>query len=428
MLGRFQNIFSRIKKNSFPFSFLLFYHITPANTLKTNLDCGHDFNHSSVTVNSCLSISRLEFSTQLKKDDLLHLNFAIDPFKKPGAAFANLPQSDAQMDKITEPDSLSWVSNYQIQWYPKKNLSFEIGQHEGVTHLENLSGLVSVPPLTESGWYQTAVGINYFLSPLEGMRVSLLYGNGEGENGMNLDPQQYAGMKLNSTILKGIEVQFAMSYDGNDVGSQAYKNFYSSVDEINKTQFSDKGFSTERVSLCSGLNGDWPMAYGLKLNLCWQKSSYTDLDKNTFSRSETKDLPNENFSKIEGTYYALSFPADEDSAKEKANITERVVYWLSGSYRILAEHFVGFNYQKMDLDSGGLESYLNRSGMAYANLSLTSYSLGFGYQILEKTYLIFDYHQEEYDRSYKRYYFSDHDHQNISSTKKNFLLRLSAEI
>ena len=58
--------------------------------------------------------------------------------------------------------------------------------------------------LIGSGWKQTALTLTYQLRAFEGTQVKFAAGNGEGENGENMDPQQYFGFNVNSEVVKGI--------------------------------------------------------------------------------------------------------------------------------------------------------------------------------------------------------------------------------
>ena len=249
-------------------------------------DCMNDSNLPKGSTQGCLNLTglRVKILDSHRIDDRLTASLVLNPMTMPSHNMRKRP------DQYTLPKRdvslLSFVEDFQMVWKSKKNLEVIAGKHYGAATLPDVSGLSMSSQFDNSGWDQTAITVRYLLPLGELTKVDFIAGNGEGELDENLDPQQYFGFRIDSTLAKGFLGSFGLSLDGNSAGSSAYEWQLGEFEKCGITVPEDKirqGYSATRVSAGFTMDGNWASARGLKFGIGWQQSTLSDLNKDVVS-------------------------------------------------------------------------------------------------------------------------------------------------
>lgn len=375
------------------------------------VDCLHDFNLAAGDAQNCLTLSGLRLELEERFHSELKARISLNPFATLNSRYDNAP---IYRDKpyLSEYTRLGPISDYQIVWSPRKNLELALELYSGASYFPNSSKLSLGSSLADSGWKQSAVSVTYLLSMLEGVMVKFVGGNGEGEIGQNVDPQQYFGFEIHGEIIGGLEFHGGFSLDGNHVGSaaRAWKQEQMKT-RCNGLEWGEQsvGFTTRRMSAAIETNGRLPFAQGLKMGLGWQKSIFSDLDKDKASAPSFSDL--EQCNSLDPDYLFL-----EDPVNSVANNMDYTVLGLSASYMILDSYFLGFDYEKRTI-STDLEYFqvceryegavcLNPSS-ARDKLEQLAYSVGMGLKLSEGLIFSLAYNTSSFAHLYKKFYYED---------------------
>ncbi|MFW7381840.1 MAG: hypothetical protein ACOH5I_23745 [Oligoflexus sp.] len=367
-------------------------------SIKARVDCFSRVSVNQSSSQACLSFSQLAVRLVEKLEEGLTAEIQFDPFGTPYAPFSDLPRYTSLIFPLNTDTSLNFIDHYALHWQFRNNLSLSIEEFSSATTLPNSSGLAFASRFQDSGWDQMAISALYHLPPLQGVDVRLVIGNGEGENGQNLDPQQFGALEINAFLMEGVFLKLGMSYDGNNLGSQQFHWTYG-------TSPASIGFSTDRQAIAIGLTGERPGLRGLKLSLGWQRTRVNDLDKSVQALPTTSPFS-------EDKNYDVNFLLVE--SPDEAVQIQRTVVNIGLSYRILAEYFVGFDYDQRTVFTDTVDAFEICQGIEEGNclgatgrsneLKQTSYTLGFGKDLVPKS-LIFtlEYNSTAYDKLYRNF-------------------------
>ena len=375
------------------------------------VDCLHDFNLGAGEAQNCLTVNGLRLNLEERFHSELRAKISIDPFASLNSRYDG---AVIYRDKplLSQYSSLGPVADYQLIWSPRKNLELALELYNGASYFPNTSKLSPGGSLADSGWKQSAVSVTYLLSMLEGVMVKFVGGNGEGEIGQNADPQQYFGFELHGEIVQGLEFHGGFSLDGNHVGSSAaqWKRDQMST-KCNGLEWSEDsvGFTTRRMSAAIETNGRLPFAHGLKFALGWQKSIFSDLDKDKNSAPSLSDL--EQCDRLDPDYLFL-----EDPVNSVANTMDYTVLGLNASYLILDNYFLGFDYEKRTISTDleyfqVCESYAGSEcinpASASDKLEQWAYTVGMGMKLSEGLVFSLSYNTSSFAHLYKKFYYED---------------------
>ena len=383
------------------------------------IDCGLDFNRNRGGSQPCAEISGLQLGVESWQSERVRGSFRIDPFATTSRHFQKSPFR-ADIPRAADYSSTGMVDDYRVAWTPRPNLILAVSKFQGTTELPDQSGLSQAGTFQDSGWDQTAISASYHLPPLSGVDVLIAAGNGEGENGTNLDPQQYMGIRLDASIMEGFHGFFGMSFDGNNAGSAEYRWHYEA-----KTAPS-VGFSTQRLAAGVYLDGLLSAARGLKLGLGWQRAVLTDLDKDVIG------VPSS------GLMHRKSDPGEflfEDPSRNDTVVIKRTVLEVTTSYRILDKYFVagGFESRSVTVGGGGLpfqpckavnNGVCDKEGDATSEILQTSYTYGVGFDVTTSLTFVADYSKASFDKLYDGFNYSFRDGA-VSTSSETFNARLS---
>lgn len=366
------------------------------------LDCSYDFNRNRGGNQDCIQISGLRFGYTDYLSPKVMGSIRLDPFGTTAKRFEKTPvRSQIPSNQDTK---LGIVDDYKVEWSPRPLLHLSLRKFQGVVDIPSASDLTMDGSFQDSGWNQTALAVDYRLPALSGINVLVAVGNGEGENGQNLDPQQYVGFRIETEFVEGVRAIFGMSSDGNNVGSDEYTYLYSSKERP------AVGFSTQRLALGVMLDGKLAMARGLKVGFGWQRASLNDLDKDLDS---VPPSVNHKHGTDPGSFIA------EDSAHIEAESIKRTVYEASFSYRILDRYFLGADYEIRQIAFEKTAPFqvcrsiandvCDKEGETSKSLNQAAYTVGLGFELTDGMQLVFDYQKVAYDKLYDSFNFSGHD-------------------
>ena len=375
------------------------------------VDCLHDFNLGAGGAQNCLTLNGLRLNLEERFHSELRAKVSLDPFATLNSRYDGAVgyQNKPYLSQYTR---LGPIADYQLIWSPRKNLELTLELYKGASYFPNTSKLSLGSSFADSGWKQSAVSVTYLLPMLEGVIVKFVGGNGEGEVGENVDPQQYFGFEFHGEVISGLELHGGFSLDGNHVGSSAMdwkrEQMAASCSGL-ETSDDSVGFTTRRMSAAIETNGRLPFAHGLKIGLGWQKSVFSDLDKDKVSAPSLSDL--EQCSKLDPDYLFL-----EDPANSVANSIDYTVLGLNASYLILDKYFLGFDYEKRTIstdleyfqvcDSYAGSECLNPSS-ARDKLEQWAYTVGMGLQLSEGLVFSLSYNTSSFAHLYKKFYYED---------------------
>jgi hypothetical protein len=292
---------------------------------------------------------------------------------------------------------------------------FSIENYGGATLLPTVSGLSLGSRLDDAGWNQTAFSLTYLLGLGEGTEVKLVYGNGEGESGMNLDPQQYFGFHLKVEAIKGIEAHLGLSRDFNSQGSLRQSwllQKYRQECEIDTTSLGAKqGYLTNRLSAALVADSIIDAAPGLKMALGWQRNVKSDLNK--FTRSDLGAEELANCPRIDVNHFFIESPGDAS-----ANIVEANVFGFNAAYHFLSSYFIAFDYEQRTINSRDVkffqpcERFVGTScetgGKAtQSEIKQTAYTYGGGVALSPSLILTLEYNTSSFDQMYNKVFYEE---------------------
>jgi len=375
--------------------------------ISANVDCQHNFNIDKGNTQKCFSVSKLRLSHYHHLGTKVKGIISLNPFAKPDHSEDKYTIDSALPNSSTGKFGL--IDYYAIIWTPKANLDLALEEYGGGALIPDMSGLSLASKFDSAGWGQTALSATYHLPAGDGIDVKFVLGNGEGENGENLDPQQYFGFELNAQFIKGVEVNIGASIDGNSIGSDRrtwLNSVYSKCDPSILASDVDTGFSTRRFAAGAALNGDLPSARGLKFGIGWQKVTFSDLNKKKNSVPTVTELAGCDSLEIADLFL-------EDATNETANTVIHSVFGVNGGYRILDTYVLGFDYQTRTVETGVVsffgpcESFVGQSCEGRKDLQNTisqvAITYGITYEISRDLALIAEYHTREFDQEYNKF-------------------------
>ncbi len=375
------------------------------------LDCLHGFNTDKGASQECITLTGLRFEARETLPPALSGRIRLDPFGTPVASKENTPLRDGLPSVRDTPFLL--VDDYALIWTPRPNLEVGIESYGGAAKIPSQSGLALASRFADTGWKQTALTVGYHLTALSDMRVKLAAGNGEGESGQNLDPQQFFGFGVDADVIAGLALVFGASFDGNSAGSDAatYQREQLAADCGVVSPAPKLGHSTQRLAAGLRLDGTMKGFEGLSVGLGWQRNVFSDLDKKKASTPPLTD-----YAKCPQLDLDTFFV--EDPKGEAVNTVQRTTYGVSARYRLLERYFVGGDFTSRRIDTGSVDTFSLCN--AYQNsvcvtpessgknqLEQTAYTLGGGMDLEAGLVLTIEYHKTSFDKRYAQAFFRD---------------------
>jgi hypothetical protein len=403
---------------------------TTQTSLAARVDCLHDFNADKGSSQDCLKVTGLRLSILHRQSADLRGRLRLDPFATPKSGKADTPLRDDLPTMDATPFGL--VDDYALIWSPRPNLEVAVESFDGSAKVPSMSGLSLANSFADTGWEQTALTVTYNLSTFTDMKVTFAAGNGEGESGRNLDPQQYFGFGVDASIIKGVRAGFGVSMDGNDVGSDE-RTFLATrySDRCGFVLAADKsrlGHSTQRMAAGVGLDGTLAAAPGLRAGIGWQRNVFSDLDKKSRGGADLTELGG--CARLDpGTVFV------EDTTGGSVNTVQRTTYVVNASYRVFERYFVGADYTARNIDSGAVDLFqicdgysgttCSVPGSRENSLSEDAFTVGGGMDLTDGLRLTVEYFRSSYDKKYAQVFYDARDGK-ASDEREIFNARLAA--
>jgi hypothetical protein len=392
------------------------------------LDCVQDFSIDKGDTQSCLTVSGLRLAHKQQVNDHLSGRLSLNPFAGVDSVSDSSPMRSGY-PSVGERQ-LQFMEDYGVIWSPRANLEIGLEKYRDAAGLLNISQLAFGSSLSASGWDQTAFTITYRLPAAEKMNVKFVFGNGEGENGVNTDPQQYFGFEFGSEVVLGVETKLGFSFDGNSAGSAESlwraKGFSECGLALDPSTITT-GYSTKRMGLGVMLNGKLPAARGLLMALGWQRVTKNDLSKSKQSEpsiAELADCPS-----LEPDKIFL-----EDPTGATVNSVVHTTVGLNSAYRILDTYFLAFDVESRKIDTGIVkffepcEDFVGEScegrKTPQSHLTQASLTVGFGMDVEPDLRLALEYNRTNYDQPYNKFHYAGRDGE-LSKTAEIVNARLS---
>lgn len=369
---------------------------SPAPSLSARFDCTLI---PGLASDPCLTVSGLRLGIVHYFTPRLSGRVILDPFGTPLSTLRDVPIFDPRIRPSVQDTHLAPVQNYGVEWRFRPYLKFSVQSFSGTVGLPAVSRLALANRFEDGGWDQTAVTATYLIPTLDGMQALLALGNGEGENGTNQDPQQYAGASLTIGVKRGVKMKFATSFDGNNAGSDAYRWQFGKDGGTTGVAPPRQGFSADRKAVGLWLDGNLASARGLMVGVGYQENTLKDRDRTVAS------VPHGFFENADFSY-DLNQVLVEDPSGQKANTLKRTVLSISASYLILAEHFVGFGYQARNIRSD-VPAFQTESGELLQDIAESATTFGFGTRLDDGLTLSAEYQKSAYDRGYQFFHYRD---------------------
>lgn len=391
-----------------------------------DVDCLFDYSLEKGGKQNCVEISSLGFSQRNSLNAKVHSYFKFDFV---GSYPSTLLKHPINRDSY-QRTFRDYLADYAVLWTPRKDLELSFLKYEGATLLPNDSGLSVINLFNTGGWSQSALTVKYNIAQGEFLKVLFALGNGEGENGENLDAQQYFGFQVVSSPLKGVEAHLGLSFDGNSAGSREtdWRNeVFSSCGLEVPEDAAKMGYSTRRISLAVRLNGLLSQARGLKASVGWQQILMSDLDKSALSAPVKGELFNCETLSVDALFV-------EDTTKETVNTVEHRTFALSASYPVVDDYALGGSYEQRGVDTG-VESYFEvctgSSGLSCQSTSRASnkltesaYSVGVSKELETGMKIVGEYSSISYDHLYNKFAYKTSDAE-LSKSRELYNIRLS---
>ncbi|MFK7873728.1 MAG: hypothetical protein AB8C84_11300 [Oligoflexales bacterium] len=392
------------------------------------VDCQHLFEDEQGREGNqpCADVSGLRMELESERKDGVVGRLVLDPFGSASQSRAHLPSG--QWRPAISQTPLLLVDEYKLSWSPRNNFEMLLGSHGGVAVIPSVSGLSMAQTLIENGWNQTALSLMYNLSTLDGMKVSFVAGNGEGENGVNLDPQQYLGFQAKLAVFPGVVASLGVSQDGNHIGSysaswQVEKAGLGCSQQAALTQGVKNGYSTQRAAASLLFLGK-TLLPGLKVTLGVHRVIHSDLDKESNFSADYHSLG------CHSVEPSLLFV--EDRSNQFANRMQKLTTTLNASYEFFDDWFVGFDYGGRTLDTGDVDFFSKCESFdgqtcvhpsSVRSIDEMSLAVGGGVDLAEDLSLTVEYSRQSYGDMYDMAWYADGRH--ASDTRDAFNARLS---
>lgn len=379
-------------------------------SVQAKLDCLTYTGQSKRASQDCVTLTEARLTVLHQFFEQAEAEISFDPLSTPVKTFSNYPKTGEYEIPGIKDRSTGSMDSFRLTWNFRKNLSLSLQTYSGATTIPLEPLLALHGSLQDSSWQQLALVAAYTLPVLEGAKVNLVIGNGEGEITRNLDPQRYGAFDALIEASKGIFLKMGLSIDGNSQGSEQMDWLYgdSYNDEI--------GFSTDRYSLGVLSDGQIPSFRGFKFALVWQRSRATDLNK------ETSAIPSE-LPYSEDSHYDVDniLVESEDSVNE----IRRNVILVRASYLILDQYALAIGYEQRTIDTGVIPFFEACSSITdgqcesvqdpTSRLKQSAYAAGLSTEITEGLTFSLEYGKSSYNKLYRYFNFVASDKQKKKS-------------
>lgn len=396
------------------------------------LDCLHDFNRDKGSSQACITLTGLRYEVMQRLNPQLRARLRLDPFGSLDPGREDYPARD-ELPLVSDSE-LTLIDDYALTWTPRPNLEVGLESYGGATRMPRVTGLALENPFDDPGWKQTAVTVTYNLAALSDMRVRFAAGNGEGENGRNLDPQQYFGFEVGATIIQGLSARLGLSQDSNSIGSAQYEWLAERFrNTCNRDIDKDKprlGYQTQRLGASLVIDGKLTAMPGLKLALAGQRSTLSDLDKSRTAYLVASDF--ESCAQIDADYLFV-----ETAPGEEPNSVQKLVYGLSLAFTLLDDYTLAGSYTTRSIDTDKVKLFETcdaYSGatcvtpaaqrQSYKEMTEDALTLGGGFQLAQGLTMTLEYARIGYDRKYAKVFFQDQK-QKTSDMRELFNARIA---
>lgn len=400
--------------------------------VSARLDCMHDFNRDKGASQPCTSITGLRYKVTKQLDRSITSRLRIDPFATLDAGRAHLPLRE-HLPMITD-SQLFIIDDYGVTWTPRPNLDLALESYAGAVKMPHVTDLGFENPFDNPGWLQTALTITYNLEALSKARVRFALGNGEGENGENLDPQQYFGLELDANVVQGIHFKLGVSQDANSLGSIQYEwlsNRYNNECGFSFAQNKARlGYRTLRIGTALTIDENFAAIPGLKLAFSGQRSNATDLDK-----SRTGYLVAEDFAACQ--QIDLNYLFVETAPGQEANTVENTILGMSLGMKLLDQYLIAGSYSARTIDTGKVQLFENCNSFEggkciteasqrqlFNKVNEDALTLGGSVKLAAGLQLTLEYARLNLDRKYAKVYYSNKGGK-PSDTREIFNARLA---
>ncbi len=374
---------------------------TSSTDLGIRFDCTHHFNRTKGGKQDCIGISGIRLRFKESIDDKIQAVVTVDPFATTAHHFDSAP--NRSLAPQTKDTPLAFIDYYGLTWSARANMSVVVEEFRGSTNLPQASGLAFEGSLEDSPWEQTAISLNYLVPVLKGLAIQVTLGNGEGENTVNVDAQQFLGLRMQATLAEGLNLNLGTSYDGNNVGSASFDWFYKN--NFTAATMPSIGFQTQRFAAALEVDGKIFGAQGLNAMLGWQRTTAKDLDANQDS------VPNVFINNDPGIVLV------EDPTKQETNAVTRNLFAASVAYKILATYFIGVGYEYRTINTGGVDFFERCSAIANnlcaqpgsktPDIVQSALNVGAGVELSKNLRLILEYYRQSYNDLFANFHYLD---------------------
>lgn len=378
-------------------------------------DCLFDLNRKTGADQDCLRVSDLAINIKQKYKKGLVATVGLSPTYHPDSQFRasalshkynSTSENQAQIGQ-----RFGVVEHYKFSWQARPGLQISIGSYSGVSRFNSLNQMSLAAPFNESGWDQSALGIEYLLGSSEAMGVQFVLGNGEGENFQNLDVQQYAGFQFYSEVSPGAKIELAISSDGNDVGSLSHQQMQMEYEE--KCEFDSepldkkRGFSAQRMAGSVAFDERLLKLSGFSTKLSWFRHIISDLDEKKDSVHSIEQQRSCN--KIPLSVHSIRIEDPEHTIK---NVIAKKIIQFEFAYALNEFNRFVFDYKTRSLNSSipftGVcisqsEGICTQSGELLRTINDNGWALGLVHQFEEGLLANLEYASYSYDELYDRF-------------------------
>jgi hypothetical protein len=387
-------------------------------SLGARIDCLHDFSRDKGASQDCLTLTGLRIGFEHQENANLVARIRLDPFATPIGGRETTPRRDG----LPGPDDtgLGIIDDYAMVWIPRPNLEIAAQSYDGAAQIRSVSGLALANSFALTGWKQSALTVTYNLPALTDMRVRFAVGNGEGEDGENLDPQQYFGFEASAGLVKGLKLSLGVSLDGNSAGSSETAFLASriaatcGISAAAGGADAKLGHSTQRLAAAAVIDGTMPGIEGLKAGIGWQRNVLSDLDKKQRSRPAAEDVQGAAGCPIDPDSFFVE--VSDDSA---VNTVQKTTLDVSLGYQFMGSYFVGVDYTTRHIDTGSVDAFqlcdafvggvCTTPGTASNKLGQDAVTFGAGMQLADGLTLTLEYHETQFDGKYAAAFYAAPD-------------------
>ncbi len=392
---------------------ILFFAPLPTKAsidIYAKIDCLTHTGKSKESRQDCATLSQAKVRILHQISKRAEAEISFDPLSTPVKTYSNFPKISEYAIPGRKDKSTGIMDSFRLTWMFRNNLSLSLQTHSGATTLPADPLLTLHGNLQDSSWEQLAIVAAYNLPILEGAKVNLVIGNGEGEITNNLDTQQYGAFDALIEVSRGIFIKMGLSIDGNSQGSEQMEWLYGE-------NYNDQiGFSTERYGFAILSDGTIPQVRGLNFALAWQRSRATDLNKETLAIPS--NLPFSEDKHYDVTNILLESP-------DTVNEITRTVLLARTSYRILDKYSFAIGYESRTIDTGAI-SFFEACAFIVSDecispeapnqeLSQSAYTASLSSEITEGLTFSLEYGKSSYGKLYRYFNFIANDKQKKKS-------------